>query len=70
MDPVNARWLLIDFAFIPNHLGAPSGGEQRILRIAPSLGCRDVFINLADNITGLDPLTQRLVMGAIAQASG
>lgn len=60
----------IDFASIPDHLGALSGGEQRILRIAASLGCRDVFINLSDNITGLDPLTQRLVLSAIAQASG
>jgi hypothetical protein len=60
----------IDFACIPDHLGPLSGGEQRILRIAASLGCRDVLLNLADNITGLDPLTQRLVMGAIAQASG
>ena len=60
----------IAFVCIPDHLGALSGGDHRILRIAASLGCRDVFLNLADNITGLDPLTQRLVMGAIAQAGG
>jgi len=28
----------IDFASIPDHLGAMSGGEQRLLRIAASLG--------------------------------
>lgn len=60
----------IDFASIPDHLGAMSGGEQRLLRIAASLGCREVLVNLADNITGLDRTTHRLVLAAISRAGG
>ena len=58
----------IDFASIPDHLGAMSGGEQRLLRIAASLGCREVLVNLADNITGLDRTTHRLVLAAVSRA--
>jgi hypothetical protein len=54
----------------PDHLGAKSGGEQRLLRIAASLGCSEVFVNLAENIIGLDLHTQRLVLAAIAHSGG
>ena len=65
-DP-HGTW--IDFASIPDHLGVLSGGEQRLLRIAASLGCSEVFINLADDLSGLDAHTQQLVLAAITHAT-
>ena len=49
----------IDFDAIPDHLGAVSGGEQRLLRIAASIGSSDPLINLGDEITGLYKAHQR-----------
>jgi hypothetical protein len=60
----------IDFDAIPEHLGALSGGEQRLLRIAASIGSSDPLINLGDEITGLDRSTLRLVLAAIAHTGG
>ena len=63
-------WCWIDFASIPDHLNALSGGEQRLLRIAASLGSSDPVINLGEEITGLDRPTLYLVLAAIAHAGG
>ena len=60
----------IDFDAISDHLGALSGGEQRLLRIAASIGSSDPLINLGDEITGLDRPTLHLVLAAIAHAGG
>lgn len=59
----------IDFQSIPELIGALSGGEQRVLRIAASLGA-DSPIILGDEITGLDRNTTALVLAAIAHAAG
>jgi len=42
-----------------------SGGEQRILRLAAGIP-----VSLSDTITGLDPRNARLVVQAIAHATG
>ncbi|GAB3615419.1 ATP-binding cassette domain-containing protein [Humibacter ginsengisoli] len=57
----------IDFASIPEHIGGMSGGEQRFLRIAASLGA-DSPIILADELTGLDRERLSLVLAAIAHS--
>lgn len=59
----------IDFQAIPELLGGLSGGQQRVLRIAASLGA-DVPIILADEISGIDRDVVVLVLAAIAHASG
>lgn len=64
----NGYW--IDFAGIPGHIGALSGGEQRLLRIVASIGSSDTSVNLSDDISGLDRPTLRLVLAAIAHAGG
>lgn len=55
----------IDFASVPEHVGGMSGGEQRYLRIAASLGA-DFPIILADELAGLDRAHLALVLAAIA----
>ena len=60
----------VDFTGISGHIGALSGGEQRLLRIAASIGSSDVQVNLSDGITGLDRKTLHLVLAAIAHAGG
>lgn len=59
----------IDFQAIPELLGGMSGGQQRVLRIAASLGA-DVPIILGDEISGIDRDTTALVLAALAHASG
>lgn len=61
----------VDFDSIPDHLGALSGREQRLLRIAASIGssCTPA-INLGDEISGLNRPTLRLVLAALAHAGG
>ena len=46
-----------------------SGGEQRILRLAASIA-DGIPVSLSDAITGLDPRNARLVVQAVAQATG
>jgi ABC-type branched-subunit amino acid transport system ATPase component len=65
-DP-NRPW--IDFQGLTARIGALSGGQQRILRIAASIGA-SVPIVLGDEISGLDYDQARLALAAIAQASG
>ncbi|HEY5117148.1 MAG TPA: hypothetical protein VIJ00_16625 [Nakamurella sp.] len=65
---VHGQW--IDFAAIPEQIGGLSGGEQRLLRIASSIGSRDVTVNLGGCLTGLDRPTLHLVLAAVAHAAG
>jgi hypothetical protein len=61
----------IDFAAITEHLGAFSGGEQRLLRIAASIGSDEATpLRLGDVVSGLDRSTLRLVLAAVAHAGG
>lgn len=59
----------IDFDAIPDNIGAYSGGEQRVLRIAASLG-GGVPVDLGENVSGLDRAHIDLVLAAISHASG
>ena len=43
----------IDFSTIPRQIAGLSGGEQRLLRIAASIGSTDATVNLGDCLTGL-----------------
>ncbi|MGO1850861.1 hypothetical protein [Microbacterium sp.] len=63
----DSPWVAFDD--IPDAIGAYSGGEQRILRIAASLGS-DSPVVLGDEISGLDCDSLRLVLAAVAHASG
>jgi hypothetical protein len=65
---VHGHW--IDFATIPEQIGALSGGEQRVLRIAATIGSAEPVINLRDCLLGLDRLRLDLVIAAVAHASG
>lgn len=59
----------IDFENLPDHIGAYSGGEQRLLRICASIG-GGVPISLNDELPGLDYPTTRLVLAAVGHAAG
>jgi len=60
----------IDFAAIPEQIGGLSGGEQRLVRIASSIGCPDATVNLGDCLSGVDRPTLHLVLAAVAHAAG
>jgi len=65
----HAHW--IDFPAITEHLDGQSGGEQRLLRIAASLGSDEATpVKLGDVLSGLDRPTLRLVLAAVAHAGG
>lgn len=64
----NRPW--IDFDAIPDAIGAYSGGEQRILRIAASIGGDESTVILGDDVSGLDREHLDLVLAAIAHAGG
>ena len=65
----HAYW--IDFPAITEHLDALSGGEQRLLRIAASIGSDEATpVRLGDVLSGLDRPTLRLVLAAVAHAGG
>lgn len=59
----------VDFDRLGYEIGALSGGEQRLARIASSLG-RGVPIDLREDIAGLDLAHARWVMTAVAHAAG
>ena len=64
-----AYW--IDFPAITEYLGGLSGGEQRLLRIAASIGSDEATpVRLGDVLSGLDRPTLRLVLAAVAHAGG
>ena len=61
----------IDFPAIAEHLDPLSAGEQRLLRIAASIGSDDAPpVPLGEVLTGLDRRTLHLVLAAIAHAGG
>ena len=64
---VHGQW--IDFSTIPVQIGALSGGEQRLLRIAASIGSPDTTVNLYDCLA-LDRASLQLVLKAVAHACG
>lgn len=66
-EPAAMPWIAFDE--IPDLIGSLSGGEQRLLQIASSLGA-DTPIILGDLVPGLDRKATELVMVAIAQAAG
>lgn len=59
----------IDFAAITQHIGAYSGGEQRFLRLAASLGGGEE-VQLSEVVWGLDRELVDLVLAGIARAAG
>lgn len=59
----------VDFDRLGYEIGALSGGEQRLARIASSLG-QGVPIDLREDIAGLDLAHARWVMTAVAHAAG
>ena len=61
----------IDYPTITEHLDGLSSGEQRLLRIAASIGSDEATpVNLGDVLSGLDRPTLRLVLAAVAHAGG
>ena len=64
----HGQW--IDFATIPVQIGSLSGGEQRLLRIAASIGSSKTSVNLGDCVNGLDRPRLQLVLAAVARAAG
>lgn len=67
-DEVSGRWW-VDFESIREHIGGMSGGEQRLLRIAASIGA-DVPVELGSDIAGLDRAMLELVLTALSHANG
>lgn len=65
---VGGYWL--DFECIPDHVGALSGGERRLLLLAASLAEPDTGVSLEDTITGIDHRRVDLVLAALAHAAG
>lgn len=59
----------IDFDRLGYEIGVMSGGEQRLARIASSLG-QGVPVDLREDVAGLDLDHARLVMTALAHAAG
>ncbi|PPG55616.1 MULTISPECIES: hypothetical protein [unclassified Rathayibacter] len=59
----------VDFDRLAYEIGALSGGEQRIARIASSLG-QGVPVDLREDVAGLDLAHTRLVLAAIAHGAG
>jgi ABC-type molybdenum transport system ATPase subunit/photorepair protein PhrA len=67
-DEENKRhW--IDFASIPELVGALSGGERRFLRLVASLAADEPIV-LGDEVAGLDHKHADLLLAGIAQAAG
>jgi hypothetical protein len=61
----------IDLPAITEHLDGLSGGEQRLLRIAASIGSDEAApVKLGDVLGGLDRPTLRLVLAAVAHTAG
>lgn len=59
----------IDFDRLGYEIGVMSGGEQRLARIASSLG-QGVPVDLREDVAGLGLDHTRLVMTAVAHAAG
>ncbi len=75
---IDRPWILpgdhgywIDLPAITEHVGGMSGGEQRLLRIAASIGSDDAApVRLGEVLGGLDRPTLRLVLAAVAHVGG
>lgn len=61
------HWL--DLETLPDQVGGMSGGEQRFLRIAASIGAQESIV-VGDEICGLDRTHLQLVLAAVAHAAG
>lgn len=59
----------IDFDAVPDLIGGMSGGEQRLMRIAASIG-GTTPIMLGDEVAGLDRRLTELVSIALIHAAG
>ncbi len=59
----------IDFAEIEDNIGALSGGQQRVLRIAASL-FGSLKIDLGSEVAGIDRTYLELVLAAISHVHG
>ncbi|VXC44198.1 conserved hypothetical protein [Arthrobacter sp. 9V] len=66
---VDVAW--IDFAKLADHAqrGAFSGGEERFLLLAASIG-GEVHINLAHVLAGMDRARTDLILAAVSHATG
>ncbi|HWU46672.1 MAG TPA: hypothetical protein VN133_07955 [Humibacter sp.] len=64
-----ARRPWINFDEIPDLIGGKSGGEQRLLRIAASIGGTTPIV-LGDEVVGLDRHLAELVLIAMTHAAG
>lgn len=62
----------VDFEHIPDLIGGMSGGEQRLLMIAASIGDRSgsATISLENELPGIDRDRFELVLAAVAHAGG
>lgn len=69
-DQDRAHWHWIDFEAIPEMIGDMSGGQQRVLRLAASLGAGGVPVSLNDDLSGLDRRLSALVLAAFSHALG
>jgi hypothetical protein len=59
----------VDFDRLGYEIGVLSGGEQRIARIAASLG-QGKPVDLREDVSGLDYAHTRLVLAAVAHSAG
>jgi hypothetical protein len=59
----------VDFEAIPDHIGALSGGERRMLLLISSLGGGEP-VDLNDVLPALDRGNLELVLAAVAHAAG
>jgi ABC-type branched-subunit amino acid transport system ATPase component len=74
LDAVDLAWedhrmAAIDWPITRSHRGHLSGGERRLLELADSLATGHP-VDLADTVTGLDPVNAQVVVDAIAHAAG
>lgn len=68
-DAGEYTWFSIDPRILHDEMGAWSGSEQRIVRIALSLLIGE-DVNLRDDLGSFDPTTTRLVLAALSHALG
>ena len=60
----------VDWDRLHDELGVFSGGEQRFLNIAVSMGSRDHPVDLSNNLSDLDADLLLLILAATAHAAG
>lgn len=67
-DDAPTEWW-IDWDAVPDNIGYMSGGEQRMMKLAASIG-GDCLIDIGEVIGGLDTQNTALALAAIARAAG